>query len=356
VTLQSPFLYTICQVGAEPALKKELARVAPELKFAFSRPGFVTFKKSDGEFGADFHLTSVFARSWGISWGALKSTEPAAIIAAIGEKGIHPKSGKLRLHVWERDQHLPGDEPLGFVQGHRSHELRESLLAVGGGLFETEAQATPGELVVDLIWVESDQLWLGAHEHSSLRSAWPGGRPSIVVPAEAPSRAFLKLEEVIRWAEIPLQAGDTAVEVGSAPGGASWALLERGLSVVGIDPGEMDRRVSRHPRYRHFSVPVNAVRREDLPSRVDWLLLDMNVEPRISLFSVDRLASRMKDSLLGVILTVKLNQWKMADEIPSMVEHVQAMGMVKVRAAQLSYHRQEILIYGLTRKGTLRRS
>jgi hypothetical protein len=80
----------------------------------------------------------------------------------------------------------------------------------------------------------------------------------------------------------------------------------------------------------------------------------MNVEPRISLYAVDRLGSRMKDSLLGVILTVKLNQWKFADEIPHMIEHIKAMGMSRVRVAQLSFNRQEIVIYGLTRKGAAR--
>ena len=37
----SPFLFTVCQVGAEGALKNEVLRSHPELRFAYSRPGFV---------------------------------------------------------------------------------------------------------------------------------------------------------------------------------------------------------------------------------------------------------------------------------------------------------------------------
>ena len=70
---------------------------------------------------------------------------------------------------------------------------------------------------------------------------------------------------------------------------------------------------------------------------------------------LDRLASRMKGSLLGLMLTVKLNEWSFADEIPDWVENVRAMGMAKVRATQLAGNRQEIVIYGLTRKGRDRR-
>jgi 23S rRNA (cytidine2498-2'-O)-methyltransferase len=192
---------------------------------------------------------------------------------------------------------------------------------------------------------------MGAHIHSVAHSPFPGGETPVELPEEAPSRAYLKLEESLHWAGNPVRTGDTAVEIGSAPGGASYALLKRGLRVVGIDPGEMAGKVLRHPDFIHFQKPVAMVPREELPDCVEWLFLDMNVEPRISLFAVDRLVTRLKSSLLGVILTLKLNRWKIADEIPSMLEHVRVMGMVRVKAAQLSHNRQEIVIFGLTRKG-----
>ena len=59
---ESPFLFTVCQVGAEAALKQEVAREHPELKFAFSRPGFITFKNDSGVLPLHFELRSVFAQ------------------------------------------------------------------------------------------------------------------------------------------------------------------------------------------------------------------------------------------------------------------------------------------------------
>jgi hypothetical protein len=38
-----------------------------------------------------------------------------------------------------------------------------------------------------------------------------------------------------------------------------------------------------------------------------------------------------------------------------MIAHIKAMGMVKVKVAQLSQHRQEFAIFGLTRKGIVRK-
>ena len=44
---QSQFLFAVCQRGAEPALKSEVARMERGFRFAYSRPGFVTFRLPD---------------------------------------------------------------------------------------------------------------------------------------------------------------------------------------------------------------------------------------------------------------------------------------------------------------------
>lgn len=351
----SPFLYTCCQTGAEAALKKEVAREHPELRFAYSRPGFVTFKHAEGAaIEPDFILRSVFARTQGISCGK-SAADPAPILEFA--KSLATDGKPLKIHVWERDQHFPGDEPLGFVMGAWARTASQLILgaaATAEVLLDAETLPAEGDTVLDVICVEAGEWWFGYHRHTNAHPPWPGGRPPISMPAQSPSRAYLKLEEAIRWSHAPLKAEDIAVEIGSAPGGASYALLERGLRVIGIDPGEMDPRILANPNFKQIRRPVAQVPREELPESVQWLLLDMNVEPRISLFAVDRLAHRLSDTLLGVFLTVKLNQWRIADQIPSMLEHVRVMGMARARATQLPSNRQEIMIYGLTRKGVSR--
>lgn len=350
--IRSPFLFTTCQVGAEKALKEEIARDYPELKFSFSRPGFLTFK-SPSELPPDYELRAVFARAYGLSLGKVK-TLPELLEKARG-LGI----GKPRLHLFERDLHPHSEEPMGYEKGARARILRAEIEALPGfaEVFEKDPFAAAGDWVFDAVVVEENEFWWGVHQHSPLHSRAPGADPGFVLPEDAPSRAYLKLEEALDWSGAPLKAGDHAVEIGSAPGGASLALLRRGVNVVGIDPGEMDPRVLRFrggARFEHIMRPVATVPREELPESVEWLLLDMNVEPRISLFSVDRLATRMSDTLLGMILTVKLNQWDFAKQVPHWLEHVRLMGMSKVRATQLAHSGREIVIYGITRKGLSR--
>lgn len=349
----SSFLFVTCQVGAESTLKKEMQRLSPESKFAFSRPGFLTFKRSE-PLPADHEVPLVFSRVYGASFGKLEDWSILIDAARAWEARL---GRKPRLHVFARDTFAPGEEPLGHDPELWSRQAKEELSELSrqqgdAWPFLPEERAELGDPVVDVICVDEGERWLGSHFHSPGRWSDPGARVPLELPPEAPSRAYLKLEEGLLWSQAPLRAGDTAVEIGSAPGGASYALLQRGLRVVGIDPGRMDPRVLHHPRYEHISKPVNQVPRETLPDRIQWLLLDMNVSPSVSLFAVDRLATRMREHLLGVLLTLKLNQWKIADELPYMMEHLRAMGMVKLRATQLPRNRQEIFVYGLTRKGS----
>jgi 23S rRNA (cytidine2498-2'-O)-methyltransferase len=344
VSISSEFLFAVCQLGAETALKEEVAAAHPTLRFAYSRPGLVTWR-SPIAVGPEHPLGAIFARASGISLG------PARDVAAIG--AALPETA--RLHVFERDVARPGEEPPGFVPGARADALGAALHAASPTRFHDGARARPGELVLDVVVAPTDEEppWLGAHRHAGDRSPWPGGHWPIEVPPTAPSRAYRKLEEALAWSRAPLRAGDVAVEIGSAPGGASFALLRRGLEVVGVDPGEMAPVVLGFEgkdgnRFRHLPVAVGALRREALPGRVHWLLLDVNLAPQVALHNMRRLVATLRRDLLGVLFTLKLNDWSMAREVPALVARVAAMGLGAVRATQLPSNRQEVFVYGET--------
>jgi 23S rRNA (cytidine2498-2'-O)-methyltransferase len=350
--LESSFLFTICQVGAEKALKSELGRLKPELKLAFSRPGFITFKSNE-PLKPELELQSVFARAYGLSAG--RWDEPSVDLLVAAGRDFAAKCGmKPRLHLWERDHHAPGEEPKGYVRGLQEKEILQRLGEPSP--FAVDPVAQNGDWVFDVVLVEERQWWWGFHRHHRLHSRFPGGRPPVTLPEEAPSRAYLKLEEAIAHFEIPIRAGDTAVEVGSAPGGASFALVRRGVQVVGIDPAEMDPlfRRFRREQFIHLKRGVSAITRQDLPVSVQWLLLDMNVAPRTALKSILHLLPELHDSLLGCCFTIKLNEWSYADEIPGLLEDIRKLGFARVRATQLPSNAREFCVHALTRKGVAR--
>ena len=196
--------------------------------------------------------------------------------------------------------------------------------------------------------VAPGEPWLvGLHRHGVGR--WPAGPPDVHVPEEAPSRAFAKIEEAILWADLPVREGHNALEIGSAPGGAALALAHRGVNVWGADPAEMSKAVLeyRHlggARVHHLPVKVGALRWEDLPEQVDWLLLDVHLAPQVALHAIQRFMPRLRPTLRGAVLTLKMNDDQIVAEIPALLDRVLALGFEEVRATQLPSNRREICV------------
>jgi 23S rRNA (cytidine2498-2'-O)-methyltransferase len=351
VPITSSFIFVLCQRGAERALKGELARLQPEWRAAYQRPGLVTFKLPQ-ELGPELRLCSVFARSAGLSLGS------ASDLTAVGER-LHTLPWPLCLQVVEPDRHRPDEEPPGFVPGAVAGELEQSVRAAFPEAFTPSSLARPGELVLTLIASPADPWLLGLHRHDPARCPHPGGRWPIVVPPESPSRAYAKIEEAILTCGLPLREGDVALELGAAPGGASYALLRRGVSVIGVDPAAMNPRVLAFvgpggARLTHHALPAAALARSALPGRVDWLLLDVHLAPQVALRAARRAASWLRGELCGAVLTLKLNDWAFAEQVDSFLRQAEEMGLQAPMAKQFFSHRQELAIAGLTERGRRR--
>ena len=98
------------------------------------------------------------------------------------------------------------------------------------------------------------------------------------------------------------------------------------------------------------------MRKRDLRD-IRWLLADLNVAPNYTLDSVDEIvSSRHVRQLKGMILTLKLPDWKLASEIPKMVERVRAMGFRLVKTRQLAFNRQEFCLVAVRDRHALRAS
>jgi 23S rRNA (cytidine2498-2'-O)-methyltransferase len=352
------FLFVGCQIGAELALKHELARAHPQWRFAFSRPGFVTFKWTGTDIPSDrLQLKSVFARSYGWSLGPLDETEPAqrieALVARFSDRSLQ------QLHVWQREPVEPGRGMPQLVSLATESFGREALAAlVAAGRVPADAvcnrPASSGQVVGDCVMLSPDEWWLGWHRAGSFGQRWPGGVPRIKEPAEMISRAYLKMREALLWSGIPLREGDRCVELGSAPGGASQALLEDGLLVTGVDPAEMDPRILAHPRFTHVRKRGAEVRRRDYRA-FEWLVADSNVAPTHTLDTVESIVKHPSTHIQGMLLTLKLLDWQLAGELVRWVHRVRSWGYEDVRCRQLASNYQEVCLAALRSRGMRRK-
>ena len=382
---ESPeFLFVCCQRGAEAALKAEMSRWQPEMRFAYSRPGFVTFKcppvGPNQPWASDepFDLPLVFARAYGVCLGKLEGTDGNALAESFWR--LVGDERAARLHVWQRDAALPGQH--GFEPGVSvlAEEVAELLIGsrpsdIPDPPPQANLPASTGQRVLDCILVEPNQWWVGRHRALTPPTCWPGGtyradyppgqaglaeqtgqaeQEGLAEQGGAVSRSFLKMNEALAWSRLPVAPGDRCVEIGSAPGGSCQALLARGLYVVGIDPAEMDPQVMEHPRFTHVRKRATDVKRRDFRD-VRWLVADSNVAPTHTLDTVESIVTHGDVHVRGLLLTLKLPQWKLADQIDDYLQRIRGWGFRYVRARQLAYNRREICVHALQRR-SLRRS
>ena len=121
----------------------------------------------------------------------------------------------------------------------------------------------------------------------------------IELPSDIVSRAYLKIQEALAWSRMPLRAGDLWAEIGSAPGGASQALLNHGLKVIGIDPANMDPSVLANPNFTHWKKRGADIRRREF-RKVRYLTADINVAPSYTLDTVEAIVTHPEVKIQGL--------------------------------------------------------
>lgn len=371
------FLFTTCREGSEARMKKEIgSRYAGLLTPAFMRPQLITWKiQQPLPRGRGFHLESLYALRTGASLGMAKAVSdiPALVTAADAEMAARPRF----LHVFPRE--VPEDgvpeetwtrvdavqaelrEMMGTTEANRRpieadlgpNSRSSAGMSLGRGVsdsasapwFLNEAnRISPGDLVLDVIvGAEGEPMLVGLHEHRRGDFKRPGGLLRTTLPAEAPSRAWLKMEQALDWLEIAdRMQGRTVLELGCAPGGASWSLLQRGATVIGVDTGEMDPRVLAHRGFDHLRLPAGDLTPSMVPETVDLIVSDMNLEPRLVYLYVEKFARRLRPRKL--VLTLKINSAQVESELPEVIARIQDWAPGPVTVRQLPANRQEVTL------------
>ena len=346
---------------------------------AYCRPGFES--ECAQEFSAhDSALaTAGFARSQRNS-GFVEFVLPDATSAKRFADAVHWRDltfARQLLRVRSKVENLPREDRLGVLMpiiratGNRyrdawiespDNDAARELAGLCRSLNNALISAMKRESLVDAqspwrlhICLTDAQSAIVAEAGISETSSWPGGIPRLRFPSAAPSRSTLKLEEALltlldadereRW----LKPGMSGVDLGAAPGGWTWQLVRRSISVTAVDNGPMDQGLIDSGLVTHL--------REDgfryrPPNPVDWLVCDMVEKPR-------KVAARMAEWLAGswcryAIFNLKLPMKKRYDEVclcRDLVEDAVAKAGKRVewRARHLYHDREEITVFARVR-------
>ncbi len=335
-----------CRPGFEAEVCAEMSDLAVRLEvsgYARAKPGaaYAEFVCGDAEGAARMMKRQrferlIFPRQWarGQFLDLPETDRISVLLAALAD---YPVCGSLWLEVFDSNE---GKELSNFCKKFEA-PLRKALTKAG------RLQESPDKPRLLLTFRSGREVFLGLAEANN-SALWPMGIPRLKFPREAPSRSTLKLEEA--WHHfIPrsdwdsrLAEGMTAVDLGAAPGGWTWQLVNRSIKVTAVDNGPMAEDLM-------YSGLVDHQRADGFtfqPRRpVDWMVCDIVEKPART--------AAMIETWLGegwcreAVVNLKLPMKQRYAEVQRLLERIdtglKARGLkVSIGCKQLYHDREEV--------------
>lgn len=189
--------------------------------------------------------------------------------------------------------------------------------------------------------LDGESAYLGV-SYSACRSEFPMGIRRLRFPAAGPSRSTLKLEEAFlqfvpeRHREEDLSEGMTAVDLGAAPGGWTYQFVKKGIHVIAIDNGPMQKELMSTGLVEHEK--ADGFKYEP-PYTVDWLVCDMVERPiKVAELMAKWLASGWTRR---AVFNLKLPMKKRYQEVTLCLEVIETL----LKKAGISYRYQVKHLY-----------
>jgi 23S rRNA (cytidine2498-2'-O)-methyltransferase len=253
------------------------------------------------------------------------------------EKGIR---FAVQARFVQTDKSL-GERP--FSSGELNKSLAEAFAEETGAV---EAIKKP-QIVISILCT-MHKAYLGISTAEENLSAWPGGARHFAQTQEQISRAEFKLLEALEVFGISLPENGRALDLGAAPGGWTRLLLDAGLSVIAVDPANLDPRLARRKQLEHYrgyaeNYLEGALQRR---YRFDIIANDMRMDAREAARLLDSAAECLRPD--GVMISV-LKLPHAAPGINPLINLKDALHTIRqrygiVQARQLFHNRQEVTV------------
>jgi 23S rRNA (cytidine2498-2'-O)-methyltransferase len=305
---------------AVPALPK---RDRPELTFA--RQGFPVAAVVPV---ADRDAVSRLAR-------AIADALPAAQGRAAQARGPQPYS--LDAWVPDDDRTNPQSGAAEQLAAHIARTLGE-VAPSWPRAADARAAWTDNALCAQLC-VSGELAYVGVLPAREMPSLAPGGRLRVHLPKHAPSRAAAKLLEAFAWLDRAPEPGELCADLGAAPGGWTWVLLERRARVLAIDPAKLDPVVAKRHGLTHLRADAFKYEPEGF---VDWLVADMAWRPLEAAALYGKWGRRGWARML--VANIKLPMKKKAEYLLRIRDILSSSGWGHLRVRQLYHDRDEVTV------------
>lgn len=346
-------LLMYCRPGFEKECLAEVNSAAAEKGcFGWSKlemnSGFVIFETEQAESAYSLQPSLVFSRDAWPVYKRLEGLNPKdrltpilKSIEELAEESAIKRFGNVSCEYAEGDAYHATSKFAGKFVNPLRQALRKS-----GLLTKKENPSLPS---LRLFFKESSSVLIGV-DKPEFRTRWPMGVARLKFPPSAPSRSTLKLEEAFiyflgnDWRE-QLENHHTAVDLGAAPGGWTWQLVNQKMYVHAVDNGPMDSKLMDTALVDHVQEDGFIWKPK---KRVNWLVCDMVEKPtKVARLMYQWLHERHADAAifnLKLPMKKRLHEWQEIKEmLDALIAEQHPSAIFKAR--HLYHDREEITVY-----------
>jgi 23S rRNA (cytidine2498-2'-O)-methyltransferase len=206
-----------------------------------------------------------------------------------------------------------------------------------------KAERVSTDILLQIYVPAKDDVWFSIGTLADGVSPWEAGFQRMKTLAGAPSRSASKLEEaLLNLGEKPV-LGETAVDLGAAPGGWSFVLASHGAHVIAVDHAKLGIKNVSKLKGEIEHLEENGLKY--LPSKpVDWMVCDMVMGARDTLKVLKTWldADAMKHFIVNIKLP-KSNPWPQVREA---LDLIGGYGWALATGQHLLHDRSEITLLG----------
>ncbi|NVJ66598.1 MAG: 23S rRNA (cytidine(2498)-2'-O)-methyltransferase RlmM [Gammaproteobacteria bacterium] len=351
--MQTPFIF-FCRPGFENDCAAEVQALASELDLA----GYANAKPNDGYIR--FYLFDeaseqslfdeldidelIFTRQWFWAKAELTDLDPTDRVSPIVEL-----SSELGIAKSLLVEHLDSDAGRELSKFCKKISTPLTIALEKSGAL-VKGINEDSELQQHILFLANDHCLVG-YSPAERASELKGGILRLKSPKDAPSRSSLKLDEAIqvlmsnKQRKAVFRLGHTAVDLGAAPGGWTFQLVQRGMQVTAIDNGPMDKKLMATEHVIHLK--ENAL--TWLPEKpVHILVCDMVEKPSMvaNLMAKWLLAAKTEHAIFNLKLPMKKRFQEVSECIGSICDQLEDQEIDYFWQAKHLYHdREEITVY-----------
>jgi 23S rRNA U2552 (ribose-2'-O)-methylase RlmE/FtsJ len=300
----------------------------PELNLSFSAPGWVTFK-SQRHFPLNFSCPLALRFGQGLD------------IIKCPEKDLNPMWKNIEILVQDHDV----DQIHYFERAEIRSEDPKILSHLKSNYPKVNSDLELGKKSLQIFKI-NDGLYatgLTTLNSQSFQSPFVGALKTSQIPAESPSRAYLKMAQIHDHFSIPWTKNDIVLELGASPGGITTYLLEQGLLVHAIDSAPLK---IEHKNLKTIVDSVQRLKVEEVFEDTHWVVSDLNLSPKQVINEVVRLCADLPH-LKGIFLTLKLTHVDLVERLEQYVRLMEKnFPEFNFKLMQVPSHKQETHLIG----------